>query len=84
MMVKCMRCRIMLPKSLILKIMRFHDITPGLNRNQIQAAEFKYIIAHNIGKRFFGYMCTECWVGKKREIPLNNCLHFSIQRGLVR
>jgi hypothetical protein len=55
-----MRCRIMLPEPKMHKLMRFRDITPGLNFNQIQA-EFKYIIAHNIGKRFFGYMCNDCW-----------------------
>jgi len=59
-MVKCMRCRILLPESRMHKLMRFHDITPGLNRSQIQA-EFQYIIANNIGKRFFGYMCNDCW-----------------------
>jgi hypothetical protein len=64
-MVKCMRCRIMLPESRKRKIMRSHVITPGLSRSQIQA-EFKYIIANNIGKRFFGYMCDDCWVSKKR------------------
>ncbi len=51
-MVKCMRCRIMLPEPKIHKLMRFRDITLGLNFNQIQA-EFKYIIAYNIGKRFW-------------------------------
>ena len=55
----------LLPESQMHKLMRFRDITPGLNFNQIQA-EFKYIIAHNIGKRFFGYMCDQCWVRKKR------------------
>ena len=45
--------------------MRFHDITPGLDRNQIEA-EFNYIIAHNIGKKFMGYMCTRCWNRKKK------------------
>jgi hypothetical protein len=47
-MVKCMRCRIMLHESRMHKIMRFRDITPGLNRNQIQA-EFMFIIANNVG-----------------------------------
>jgi hypothetical protein len=56
----------MLPEPKMHKLMRFHDITPGLNYSQIQA-EFKYIIAHNIGKRFFGYMCDQCWVRKKRK-----------------
>jgi len=64
-MVKCMRCRIMLPESKMRKIMRFREITPGLNFSQIQV-EFKYIIAHNIGIKFFGYMCNDCWVCKKR------------------
>jgi len=64
-MVKCMRCRIMLPESKMRKIMRFREITPGLNRNQI-LAELKFIIANNIGKRFMGYMCSDCWVSKKR------------------
>jgi len=65
-MVKCMRCRIMLPESRMHKLMRFRDITPGLNFNQIQM-EFKYIIANNIGKRFFGYMCGQCWVSNKKK-----------------
>jgi hypothetical protein len=43
--------------------MRFHDITPGANFKQIQI-EFEYIIAHNIGKRFMGYMCDGCWGNK--------------------
>ena len=59
-MVKCMRCRKLLPESKLHKIMRFHDITPGANFKQIQI-EFEYIIAHNIGKRFMGYMCDGCW-----------------------
>lgn len=63
-----MRCRILLPESRMRKIMRFREITPGLNRSQIQA-KFKYIIANNIGKRFFGYMCDDCWISKKRRIP---------------
>jgi hypothetical protein len=45
------------------KIMRFHDISPGANFKQIQI-EFEYIIAHNIGKRFMGYMCDGCWGNK--------------------
>jgi hypothetical protein len=45
------------------KIMRFHEITPGANFNQIQS-EFKYIIAHSIGKRFMGYMSNDCWTRK--------------------
>ena len=65
MMVKCMRCRIMLPESKMHKLMRFREITPGLNFSQIQV-EFKYIIAHNVGIKFFGYMCNACWVSKKR------------------
>jgi hypothetical protein len=65
MMVKCMRCRILLSESKMHRIMRFHDITPGLDRNQIEA-EFNYIIAHNIGKKFMGYMCTRCWNRKKK------------------
>jgi hypothetical protein len=55
MMVKCMRCRKLLLESKMHKLMRFHNITPGANFNQIQA-ELKYIIEHNIGKRFMGYM----------------------------
>ena len=65
MMLKYMRCRIMLPESKMRKIMRFREITPGLNFSQIQV-EFKYIIAHNVGIKFFGYMCNDCWVSKKR------------------
>jgi len=65
MMVKCMRCRMLLPESKMHKIMRFHNTTPGANFKQIQI-EFEYIIAHNIGKRFMGYMCNDCWVTKKR------------------
>jgi hypothetical protein len=63
MLVKCMQCRKLSPESKMHKLMRFHDITPGLNFNQIQA-EFNYILAHNIGKRFMGYMCNDCWVSK--------------------
>ena len=62
-MVKCMRCRKLLLESKMHKIMRFHDITPGANFKQIQI-EFEYIIAHNIGKRFMGYMCDGCWGNK--------------------
>ena len=50
----------MLPESSMYKLMRFRNITPGLNRSQIKA-ELKYIITHNIGKRFMGYMCNDCW-----------------------
>jgi len=60
MMVKCMRCRKLLPEFKMHKIMRFHDVTPGANLNQIQV-EFNYIVSHNIGKRFLGYMCVRCW-----------------------
>jgi hypothetical protein len=56
----------MLPEPKMHKLMRFRDITPGLNRSQIQA-EFQYTIANNIGKRFFGYMCDQCWVSKKKK-----------------
>ena len=65
MIVKCMRCRIMLPELRMHKIMRFHDITPGLNLCQIRA-EFNYIVKNNIRKRFMGYMCTRCWNRKKK------------------
>ena len=65
MIVRCMRCRISLPESKMHMIMRFHDITPGLDLNQIEA-EFNCIIAHDIGKRFMGYMCTRCWNRKKK------------------
>jgi hypothetical protein len=64
-----MRCRILLPESKMHKLMRFHEITPGANLKQIQAeckAECKYYIAHNIGKRFLGYMCTDCWTRKRK------------------
>jgi hypothetical protein len=60
-----MRCRMLLPETRMVKIMRFQEITPGLNRSQIQA-EFKHIVANNIGKRFMGYMCSDCWVNKKK------------------
>jgi hypothetical protein len=63
-MVKRMRCRIMLPESKMHKLMRFHEITPGADFNQMQI-EFKYYVSHNIGKRFMGYMCDDCWI---REI----------------
>jgi ribosomal protein S26 len=62
-MVKCMRCRKLLPESKMHKLMRYHEITPGANFNQMQI-EFKYYLAHNIGKRFMGYMCDDCWVRK--------------------
>ena len=60
MMVKYMRCRKLLPESKMHKLMRFHDITPGSNLNQIQM-EYSYYVANNIGKRFMGYMCDDCW-----------------------
>ena len=60
MMVKCMRCRILLPESRMHKLIRFHEITPGADRNQMQI-ELKYYITRNIGKRFMGYMCNDCW-----------------------
>jgi len=53
----------LLPESKMHKLMRFHEITPGANFNQIQI-EFKYYLAHNIGKRFMGYTCNDCWVSK--------------------
>jgi hypothetical protein len=59
-MVKCMRCRKLLLEFNMRKIMRIHEITPGANLTQIQA-EFKYIIANNIGKRFMRYLCNDCW-----------------------
>jgi len=62
--VKCMRCRKLLPEFKMHKIMRFHD--SGLNFNQIQI-EFKYYVAQNIGKRFMGYMCTDCWGTKNKS-----------------
>jgi len=43
--------------------MRFQDITPGANRDQIKL-EFNYIVSHSIGKRFMGYMCNDCWYTK--------------------
>ena len=49
-----MRCRKLLPESKMHKLMRFHEITPGLNLNQIQM-EYSYYVANNIGKRFMGY-----------------------------
>jgi ribosomal protein S26 len=65
MVVNCMRCRKLLPESKMHKLMRFHEITPGANFNQIQI-EFKYHLAHNVGKGFMGYMCDDCWNGKVR------------------
>jgi len=61
MIVKCMRCRKLLPESKMHKLVRFHEITPGSDLNQIQT-EYRYYVAHNIGKRFMGYMCDDCWV----------------------
>lgn len=60
-----MRCRMMLPESKMHKLMRYRDITPRLNRSQIQA-EFMFIIANNMGKRFMGYMCSNCWTRKMK------------------
>ncbi|HEU5446195.1 MAG TPA: hypothetical protein VFU67_03560 [Nitrososphaeraceae archaeon] len=54
-----MRCRKLLPESKMHKLMRYHEITPGANFNQIQI-EFKYYLAHNTGKRFMVYMCDDC------------------------
>jgi len=45
--------------------MRFRDITPETNFNQIHI-EFKYIIVHNIGKRFMGYICKVDGLTAKR------------------
>jgi hypothetical protein len=39
---------------------RFHEILPGSNLNQIQI-QYRYYVAHNIGKRFMGYMWDDCW-----------------------
>jgi len=58
-----MRCRKLLPESKMHKLMRYHEITPGANFNQMQA-EFKYYLEHNFGKTFMGYMCNDCWVRK--------------------
>ena len=55
-MVKCMRCRKLLPESKMHKLMRFHNITPGANLK----VQFNYIVSHSIAKRFLGYMCNDC------------------------
>jgi hypothetical protein len=68
MMVKCMRCRRLLPESEMHKLMRYHEITPGADFKQMQM-EFKYHVANKIGKRFMGYMCNDCWVRKVKRIP---------------
>jgi hypothetical protein len=47
-MVKCMRRRMLLPESRMHKLIRFHEITPGAEFNQMQI-EFKYYVRHNIG-----------------------------------
>ena len=60
MIVKCVRCRKLLPESKMHKLMRFHEIFPGSNLNQIQI-QYRYYIAQNIGKRFMGYMWDDCW-----------------------
>jgi hypothetical protein len=60
MMVKCMRCRMVFPESKMHKLMRYHEITPGANLYQVQI-ELQYYLTHNIGKRFMGYMCDDCW-----------------------
>jgi ribosomal protein S26 len=73
MMVKCMRCRLVFPESKMHKLMRFHEITPGANFNEIQT-QFKYYLVHGIGKRFMGYMCDECWNGKVRTRIIMNTL----------
>ena len=44
-----MRCRKLLPESKMGKIMRFYEITPGANFNQIQL-EFRYYLVHSVGK----------------------------------
>jgi hypothetical protein len=65
-----MGCRKLLPESKMHKLMRFHEITPGLNLNQIQI-EFRYYVTNNIGKRFMGYMCDNCLgLSIKRTIAL--------------
>ena len=55
-----MRCRKWLPESKMHKLMRFHEITPGANFYKIQL-ELSYFVAHNVGKKFMGYMCNDCW-----------------------
>jgi ribosomal protein S26 len=74
MMVKCMRCRNVIPESKMHKIMRFHEITPGANFSQIQT-EFKYYIAQNTGKRFMGYMWNDCFLcvytSQVLEVPVS-------------
>lgn len=69
-----MRCRKLLPESKMHKLMRYHEITPGANFNQIQI-EFKYYLAHNTGKRFMVYMCDDCGVRYKT----NYCLGSSVK-----
>ena len=63
-----MRCGKLLPESRMHKLMTFHEITPRADIKQMQA-EFKYYVAHNIGKRFMGYMFNDCWVRKVKRIP---------------
>jgi hypothetical protein len=53
----------MLPEYKMHKLIRYYEITPGANFNQMQA-EFKYYLEHNFGKTFMGYMCNDCWVRK--------------------
>lgn len=60
MIVKCVRCTKLLPESKMHKLMRFHEILPGSSLNQIQI-QYRYYVAHNIGKRFMIYMWDDCW-----------------------
>ena len=59
--------RTLLPEYKMHKLMRFHEITPGLNRDQIQM-EYTYYVTNNIGKRFMDYMCDNCWAWVKNEL----------------
>jgi hypothetical protein len=48
--------------------MRFHEITPGANFNQIQL-EFRYYVAHNVGKNSW-VTCVMIVGVRKIKIPI--------------
>ena len=74
MMVKCMRCRKLLPESKMHKLMRYHEITPGANFNQIQI-EYRYYVAHNIGKDSW----VTCVIIVGLRYKTNYCLGSSVK-----
>ena len=61
--------------------MRFHEITPGANFNQIQL-EFRYYVAHNVGKNSW-VTCVMIVGVRKIKIPIHKTAEFRINYSIT-